>query len=87
MTNFQSILEQAKNDELIEEREKQKHSNNIIIHGLEEKGTDVDAVNNNDAKMVKLFFGKINIKARQTKFYQLGKPTPNKNKQTYIGPP
>ena len=64
MTNFKSILEQAKNDELIEEREKQKHSNNFIIHGLEGKGTDANAVNNNDAKMIELFFGKINIEDR-----------------------
>ena len=80
MTNFKFILEQAKNDELIEEREKQKCSNNFIIHELEEKGTNIDAVNNNDAKMIKLFFGKINIEARPTKFYRLGKPTPNKNR-------
>ena len=67
MTNFKSILEQAKNGELIEERGKQKRSNSFIIHGLEGKGTDVDVINNNDAKMIELFFGKI------------GKPTPNKN--------
>ena len=72
--------EQAKNDELIEEREKQKRSNNFIIHGLEENGTDVDAVNNNDAKLINLFFGTINIEARPTKFYRLGKITPNKNR-------
>ena len=47
---------------------------------MEEKGTDVDAVNNNDAKLVKLFFGKINIEARPTEFYRLGKSTPNKNR-------
>ena len=80
MTNFKSILEQAKNDELIEEREKQKRSNNFIIHGLEENGTDVDAVNNNDAKLINLFFGTINIEARPTKFYRLGKITPNRNR-------
>ena len=40
----------------------------------------MDAVNNNDAKLVKLFFGKINIEARQTKFYRLGRSTPNKNR-------
>ena len=69
----EAIVEQAKNDKLIEEREKHIHINNFIIHGLEEKCTDVDAVNNNDAKMFELFFGKINIEARPTKFYQLGK--------------
>ena len=47
---------------------------------MEEKGTAVDAVNNNDAKMIELFFGQINIDARATKFYWLGKPTPNKNR-------
>ena len=56
MTKFKSILEQAKNGKLIEEREKQKRSNNFIIHGLEEKGTDVDTVNNNDAKMRLSYF-------------------------------
>ena len=40
---------------------------------------DVDAVNNKDAKIIELLFGKMNIEARPTKLYRLGKPTPNKN--------
>ena len=80
VTNFKSILEEAKNEELVEEREKQKRSCNFIIHGLEEVSNDADELKDNDAALVELFFEKINTQARPTKVYRLGKPAPNKNR-------
>ena len=35
--DFRSILQEAKNDERVEEREKEKRTNNCIIHGWERK--------------------------------------------------
>ena len=51
---------------------------NLISHGVEEKGNDANEINNNDEAMVDLFFEKIIVVARPTKFYRLGKPDPNK---------
>ena len=73
VTSFKLILEDARNDQLIEEKEKEKRANNFIIHGLEEKGDNTDTIQNNDTVMIELFFKKINIQARPTKFYRLGK--------------
>ena len=69
---------EARNDQLLEEKEREKRSVNLIIHGLEEKGNDANEINNNDGAMVDLFFEKIIVVARPTKFYRLGKPDPNK---------
>ena len=55
-------------------------SKNFIIHGLEEKGEDNDAIKINDAKTTELFFEKINIEAGPTKYFRLGKAEPNKRR-------
>ena len=78
--DFRSILQEAKNDERVEEREKEKRTNNFIIHGLEEEGTSIENVKNNDKNMVKLFFQKINIENKPKSFYRLGIPAPGKNR-------
>ena len=69
---------EARNDQLLEEKEMEKRSFNLIIHGLKENGNDANEVNKNDEAMVALFFEKINVGVRPTKFYRLGKPDPNK---------
>ena len=76
--DFKSILVEARNDQLLEEQERENRSVNLIIHGLEEKGNDANEINNNDEAMVDLFFEKIIVVERPTKFYRLGKPDPNK---------
>ena len=76
--DFKSILVEARNNQLLEEKEREKRRVNLIIHGLEEKGSDANEINNTDEAMVDLFFEKIIVVARPTKFYRLGKPDPNK---------
>ena len=39
--DLRSILQEAKNDERVEEQEKEKRTKNFIIHGLEEEGTSI----------------------------------------------
>ena len=78
--NFKSILKEANNDQLIEEEDRQRRSKNFIIHGLEEKGDDAEAVKHNDGVMTQLFFEKINIQARPLKYFRLGKAEPNKSR-------
>ena len=44
-TDFRAIIEETKNAELIEEKEKKLRSKNLIIYGVEESSSD----NKNDA--------------------------------------
>ena len=78
VNDFKSILVEARNGQLLEKKEMEKRSINLIIHGLKENGNDANEVNKNDEAMVDLFFEKINVEVRPTKFYRLGKPDPNK---------
>ena len=39
------------NLQLLQEKEREKRSVNLIIHGLEEKGNDANEINNNDEAM------------------------------------
>ena len=61
-----------KNDQLLEKKEQETKSKNFIIHRLEEKGED-NVIKINDAKTTELFFEKIDIEARPTIFFHLGK--------------
>ena len=78
INDFKSILNDARNEQLLEEKERESRSKNFIIDGLEEKGENNDAIKINDAKTTELFFEKINIEARPTKYFRLGKAEPNK---------
>ena len=70
VNDFKSILVEARNDQLLEEKEMEKRSFKLIIHGLKENG-NANEVNKNDEAMFDLFFKKINIEVRPTKFYRL----------------
>ena len=77
---FPSILHEARNEQLVEEKEKEKRINNFITHGLQEKGDNTDAIHTNDASTVEIFFKKINIQACPAKYTRLGKPMPDKTR-------
>ena len=79
-TEFKSILHEARNDQLIEDQEREKRCKFFIIHGLVEKGTNTEEINNNDVALVDLFSQQLNIAARPTKFYRLGKSDSNRNR-------
>ena len=51
---------------MIEDQEREKRCNFIIFHGLAEKGTNTEEINN-DVDLVELFFQQINNEARPTK--------------------
>ena len=58
VNDSKSILVEARNDQLLEEKEMEKRNFNLIIHGLKENGNDANEVNKNDEAMVDLFFEK-----------------------------
>ena len=52
----------SRNDQLIEDQEREKRYKFHIIYGLPEKGTNTKEINNN-VDLVELFFQQINIEA------------------------
>ena len=63
VADFKSILNDAKNDQLLEEKDRAGRSKNFIIYGLEEKGNDKDAIKINDGQMTSLFLMKVDVLA------------------------
>ena len=61
---------------MLEEKERESRSKNFIIHGLDEKGEDNDAIKIHDAKTTELFFEQINMDGQPTNFFRLGKAEP-----------
>ena len=75
---FKSILNDVKNEQLLEEKERLIRSKNLIIFGVAETGDDADDVKNNDGIMIGKFFEAITVQAKPLNFYRLGKPETDK---------
>ena len=71
---FKSILNDVKNEQLLEEKERLIRSKNLIIIGVAETGDDADDVKNNDGIMIGKFFEAITVQAKPLNFFRLGKP-------------
>ena len=78
--DIRSILDEAKNDQLIEEKDRAARAKNIIIYGLEEKGDDANAKKTHDELMTRLFLERINVQVTPLNTFRLGKPDPNKTR-------
>ena len=48
-------------------------ANNFIIHGIEEKGEDLQDIKKSDSQIIKLFFEKVEAGAQPTHNIRLGK--------------
>ena len=78
ITDFRTIMEQAENEKLIEDKEKEKRDKNIMVYGLLETGATTDEVNTNDVAKVEALFNHLKIHVRPTKFTRIGDKTPDK---------
>ena len=70
--NMKSAMREAKNDEKIEESEKQRRAKNIIIHGAEEVGNNAEEIKEGDLGYIKEIFAKIGVRAEPTIVTRLG---------------
>ena len=70
--SMKSVMRDARNDEKIEESEKQRRANNIIIHGAEEIGDTPDEIKEGDAGYIKEIFAKIGVEAAPVTIARLG---------------
>ena len=68
------IIQNAKNDDKIEEREHERRSKNIIIHGADEYGQSVDEVKELDKGYIRDIFKHLGIKSKPLNIVRLGDP-------------
>ena len=75
---FKSILNDVKNEQLLEEKERLIRSKSLIFFGVAETGDDADDVKNNDGVIIGKFFEAITVQAKPLNFFRLGKPETDK---------
>ena len=71
-------LEEAKNDERVEESEQEKRAKNLIIHGAEEYGDNVKEIQEADDDYVDGILDHLGISHHPVKTVRLGKPNERK---------
>ena len=71
-SNIKTVMRAAKNDEKIEESEKLRRANNIIIHGAEEIGGTPEEIKKADEGYIKEIFAKIGVETSPTLITRLG---------------
>ena len=71
------VMREARNDEKLEESEKQRRANNIIIHGAEEIGATPVESKSNDAEYIKEILAKIGVEVAPASISRLGAPREN----------
>ena len=78
--DFRQIMQEARNEEKVEEREKEKRSKNFIIHRLEENDEANDVMKINDTQVINCLLERIGVRTQPESFTRLGKPTENKRR-------
>ena len=77
-TVIRQIMQEAKNDEKVEEREKERRSKNFIIHGAEEIGGRIEEIKAKDIEFIGTILEKIGIESQPENITRLGKPNEGK---------
>ena len=77
-TVIRQIMQEAKNDEKVEEREKERRSKNFIIHGAEEIGGRIEKIKEKDTEFIGTILGKIGIESQPENITRFGKPNEGK---------
>ena len=78
--DFRIILQETRNEEKVEEMEKERRSKIFIIHGFDEKGDDNAAIKDNDKKLIARFLEVIGSESQPESFTRLGKPNGDKRR-------
>ena len=82
--NLKSVMRNARNDEKIEENEKEKRSKNIIIHGAVEVGENPEKIKKEDFEYVKQIFAKIGVQSTPTLVTRLDKQNESRTRPIKI---
>ena len=79
-SDMQTVMRTARNNEKIEEGEKQRRANNIILHGAEEIGDTPDDIKKADTGYIKEIFAKIGAEVEPSSIVRLGAPKEDGNR-------
>jgi len=82
--DIKTMMRDARNDEKIEESEKQRRAKNIIIHGAAEVGANPEEIKKEDSEYIKQIFSKIKATSIPTLVTRLGEPNESKNRPIKI---
>ena len=78
ITNLTSVIESTKNDDLVQENERERRATNLIIYGIKEV-TD-NGLKEHDEQFVASFLDTIGIAMRPQQITRLGKPNEDKKR-------
>ena len=78
--DFRKIMREARNEEKVEEKEKEKRSKNFIVHGVAEIGEQNEDIKENDVKIIKSFLHTVGTTSEPESFILLGKPNERKKR-------
>ena len=73
-SDMETVMRAARNNEKIEESEKQRRANNIILHGAEEIGDTPNEIKEADTGYIKEILSKIGAKCDPSSITRLGAP-------------
>ena len=79
-TDFKEIINESRNNQLVQERERELRSTNIIVHGVKADETEEE----NDDEFVNAFLGRIGVIIKPISIIRLGKHEPSKTRQLKI---
>ena len=74
-TNFKLIINESRNEQVVQGRERKLRAANIIIHGVQEVLTEYG--HSNDHEFINALFQTMGIDTGPEKITRLGKPHPN----------
>ena len=72
--NLTNIIKTSKNDDLIQERERERRSANLIIYSMIEDSDDQNNVKEHDKDFINSFLETIGVTSRPKQIIRLGKP-------------
>ena len=81
ITNLATVMKTTKNDDLIQERERERRSANLIIYGISE---ETENVIDSDTRFISSFLEVIGITERPKMIVRLGKPNEGKQETSKI---
>ena len=80
-TEVKQIMQDAKNEEKVQEKEQGRRAKNFIIHGADEVGNNIDEIKVNDIEYIAQILMKIGTNSKPESIARLGKPNET-NKRT-----
>ena len=77
---MRQIIIESRNEELVQDREREARINNFIIHGIDESPTNDSEAVSNDCTMINSLFQAIDIESNPKSFFRIGKQNDQKSR-------